>query len=413
MKVDLPWMHEPATRRVIAALAASPAPERTSEAVPARFVGGCVRDALLGRIGPGTDIDIATPLPPPAVAEALQRAGLRAIPTGMSHGTVTALDPASRRTFEITTLRVDVETDGRHATVAFTDDWRADAARRDFTMNALSADPDGTVHDYFGGVADALAGRVRFVGDPAERLAEDYLRLLRFFRFHAHYGRGAPDPAALAACRAHAAGLERISGERIRVETLKLLTAPDPAPTWRLMAAAGVARRILGEPGDADRLAGLVRVEAAADPLRRLAALRSGNGAGALAVAERLRCANAERDRLVAIAAHAGAVPAGLDRRSLRRLLYRLGRPLVIDLILLAWAAAPADRRFAALLAWAEAWHPVTLPVKGRDAVAAGLPKGPAVGQALRAVEAWWIENDFQPDRQACLARLGELAVER
>jgi len=402
VRLDLPWMREPATRRVIGAL--------TAAGAPVRFVGGCVRDALLDRIGPGTDVDIATPLPPEAVVEALKAARLRAIPTGMAHGTVTALDPASGRTFEITTLRLDVATDGRHATVAFTDDWRADAARRDFTMNALSADPDGTVHDYFGGVQDALAGRVRFVGDPARRLEEDYLRLLRFFRFHAHYGRGAPDAQALAACRSHAAGLERISGERIRVETLKLLTAADPAPTWRLMAGTGVAQRILGEPGDADRLAGLVRVEPAADPVRRLAALGTGAGAGALAVAERLRCSNAERDRLAAIAGHAGAVHPGLDRRALRRVLYRLGRDLVLDLILLALAETPGDARLRDLQAEAEAWQPVALPVKGRDAVAAGIPKGPAVGGALRAVEAWWIEQDFQPGREACLARLREAA---
>jgi len=232
VRLDLPWMREPATRRVIGAL--------TAAGAPVRFVGGCVRDALLDRIGPGTDVDIATPLPPEAVVEALKAARLRAIPTGMAHGTVTALDPASGRTFEITTLRLDVATDGRHATVAFTDDWRADAARRDFTMNALSADPDGTVHDYFGGVQDALAGRVRFVGDPARRLEEDYLRLLRFFRFHAHYGRGAPDAQALAACRSHAAGLERISGERLRGETLQLRTAADYLPIGNRNLAFGI-----------------------------------------------------------------------------------------------------------------------------------------------------------------------------
>jgi len=227
------WAVDPAARAVIAAL--------SIPGFDPRFVGGCVRNALLGR--DAADVDIATPLRPEAVMIALRNAGLGVIPTGLEHGTITAR--SGGKSFEVTTLRVDVETDGRHAVVEFTGDWRADAARRDFTMNALSADPDGAVHDYFGGVADALAGRVRFVGDPAQRIAEDALRILRFFRFHAAYGEGAPDPAGLAACIAARAGLDTLSRERVGMEMRKLLPARHVVPTLAVMAETGLLGRVL------------------------------------------------------------------------------------------------------------------------------------------------------------------------
>jgi poly(A) polymerase len=312
-----------------------------------------------------------------------------------------------QRTFEITTLRVDVETDGRHAVVAFTGDWRADAARRDFTMNALSAEPDGLLHDYFGGVADALAGRVRFVGDPNRRLDEDKLRLLRFFRFQAHYGRQDPEEYALAACAAYAPALECLAGERVRVELLKLLAAPDPVRVWRWMQAYGVAPYVLsGRAGDAARLAGLVAVEPAPDPIRRLAALWDGEPAETAGLAERLRLSNEERDRLALLAGHRDAVTGDMDRRALRRLLYRVGRARGIDLVLLGRAAAPDDPRFAPLTAEAEAWPEPHFPLKGRDALAAGVPPGRRVGELLAAVEAWWVDGDLRADRDACLAEL-------
>ncbi|NBC33089.1 MAG: CCA tRNA nucleotidyltransferase [Alphaproteobacteria bacterium] len=397
------WLDAEATHRVIAALAAAGGAPR--------FVGGCVRDTLLGRsVG---DVDIATPLRPQAVLSALREAGIKALPTGLDHGTVTAVvkDGGTARTFEITTLRVDVETDGRHAVVAFTDDWRADAARRDFTMNALSAEPDGTLHDYFGGVADARAGRVRFVGDPATRLEEDVLRLLRFFRFAAHYARTPPDPEALAACRAYAPRLKSLSGERIRVELLKLLAAPDPAPVWRLMAETGAARVILGWPGAVGRLGVLTGLEAAADPIRRLAALLDGRIGPAEALAERIRLSNAERERLTALVARSEAVTPDMGGHDLRRLAYRFGRARAEDLVLLAWAAAPAAPGFAPLLAEARRWQPPAFPLKGHDVLALGVPPGPHVGRLLAAVEDWWIAGDFSADREACLAQLRRLAA--
>lgn len=386
------WATDPAARAVIAAL--------SIPGFDPRFVGGCVRNALLGR--DAADVDIATPLRPEAVMTALRNAGLGFIPTGLEHGTVTAR--SGGKSFEVTTLRVDVETDGRHAVVEFTADWRADAARRDFTMNALSAEPDGAVHDYFGGVADAREGRVRFVGDPAQRIAEDALRILRFFRFHAHYGQGDPDPAALSACAAAAGGLDRLSGERVRAELLKLLAAPDPVPVWQVMADAGIARHVLGEDGDIARLQGLVRVAPGADPVLRLAALLRGDVAP---VAARLKLSNEERDRLAGL--RADAMADAPDEAGVRLLLYRHGRGGARDRIRLAWAAAPKRRSFKRALAAAEKEPVPTLPVRGRDIVALGL-SGPAVGRALAEVERWWIGQGLRPGRAESLGRLRELA---
>lgn len=386
------WATDPAARAVIAAL--------SIPGFDPRFVGGCVRNALLGR--DAADVDIATPLRPEAVMVALRNAGLGVIPTGLQHGTVTAR--SGGRSFEVTTLRVDVETDGRHAVVEFTADWRADAARRDFTMNALSADPEGGVHDYFGGVADALAGRVRFVGDPAQRIAEDALRILRFFRFHAHYGQGELDPPALAACTAAAAGLDRLSGERVQAELLKLLAAPDPVPVWRAMVEAGIARRVIGEDGDIARLQGLLRVAPESDPLLRLAALLRGDAA---AVAARLKLSNDDRDRLAGL--RDSVIADAPDEIGVRLLLYRHGRAGGRDRLRLAWAAAPKRWSFKRALAALEKESVPALPVRGRDVVALGL-SGPAVGKALAEVERWWIGQGLRPGRDESLGRLKELA---
>lgn len=262
-----PWMTAAPTRAVLAALRAA--------GIEARFVGGCVRDALIGR--PVEDIDIAVDAAPHAVTAALEAAGLKAVATGIDHGTVTAVAQGSP--YDVTSLRRDVATDGRHATVAFTDDWRADAARRDFTMNALFLSPDGTVTDFFGGEADLRAGRVRFVGDAARRIAEDRLRLLRFFRFLAHYGREPPDEATLDACAAAAPDLPRLSVERIAKEVKRLLAAPDPAPALGLMAERAILVHALPEARDIETLARLAALEHArgeADPIRRLGALCNG-----------------------------------------------------------------------------------------------------------------------------------------
>lgn len=378
-----------------------------------RFIGGCVRNMLLEL--PIGDIDIATPLPPEAVAGALEAEGLRWVGTGLAHGTVTALVPADGRTvpFEITTLRVDVETDGRRARVAFTDDWTADAARRDFTLNALSLSLDGDLFDPFGGEADARAGRIRFVGDPDQRLEEDALRLLRFFRMLAHYGRQPPDPVALAACRTHGPRLDGLSGERIRQELLKLLAAADPSPAWGWMIDTGVAARVIGRDGDAATLAGLIAVEARtgtpAAALRRLAALLTGATASDIALlADRLRFSRREWQELAALCDPAAAIAAPLTVPALQRHLYRLGAPAErgADLVLLTWAAAPDDERFLPLWHAARAWVRPRFPLTGADALAAGVPAGPSVGTALRALEAWWMTQDFAPDRAACLTEL-------
>ncbi|MBI3453262.1 MAG: CCA tRNA nucleotidyltransferase [Rhodospirillales bacterium] len=403
------WMEAPETRAVVAALAA--------DGGRVRFVGGCVRDAILGR--PIKDIDLATPDPPETVMRRLETAGIRAIPTGIAHGTVTAV--VNGKHFEITTLRHDVETFGRRARVAFTDDWTADAARRDFTVNAISADPDGALHDPFNGRDDLAAGRIRFVGDAETRIREDVLRLLRFFRFQAWYGRGAPDAAALAAARKLAHLVPGLSGERVAGEMFKLVLAPDPAAALRLMAADGVLRHALPEATNIARLAALAGIDREGgrpDALRRLAALLPRDAGMAAALAGRLRLSNADRDRLMQLAVPAAAVYPGLDTRARRRALHRLGADIFRDLAFLAWAGraaggdlAPADAdAFRALIAMAAAWVPPVFPIKGRDALALGVPAGPRVGRLVAAVEGWWAENDFRPDRAACLAWLRALA---
>jgi poly(A) polymerase len=400
------WMTAPHTRAVLAALSA--------EGAAPRFVGGCVRDAVLGR--PVKDIDIATPDPPERVLALLERAGLKAVPTGLAHGTVTAISRG--RPFEVTSLRIDVETYGRHAKVEFTDDWQADAARRDLTINALSCDPDGRIFDYFGGLEDLRAGRVRFVGDPRARIREDYLRLLRFFRFHAHYGRGAPDPEGLAAAGELAPKATKLSGERVRAELLRLLAAPDPVPVLDLMAARGVLRVFLPEAADTAALAAALEIEpdgSSPDALFRLAALLPADPAAGDKVAKRLRLSRAEQSRLVGLLEPPGAA-LGSGEKALRAGLYRRGAALLADQWRLAWARLGAkeraDRRWEleAALGVAAAWQPKAFPLKGRDATARGVPAGPRVGQVLAAVEAWWIAEDFAPDRAACLAKLEELA---
>ena len=383
-----PWMGEAATRAVLAALGGE-----------GRFVGGCVRDALLGRaIG---DIDIATPLPPEEVIRRLDAAAIKAVPTGLAHGTVTAVVPP--RHFEITTLRRDVETDGRHARVAFTSDWAADAARRDFTMNALFLDAEGHVFDPVGGLADLRAGRVRFVGDAVTRIREDVLRLLRFYRFYAHYGRGAADETARAACRALAPLLPTLSVERVAAEMLKLLAAPDPLPTLRLMSEDGVLGTLLPEALRLDRLAALLPLEPVPDPLRRLGALVAGDPG---ALSERLRLSNEQRARLAALAAPPWPVDLAGDDVAQRRALHRLGAELYRDLALLRAAEGGARDRVPALLARAAQWQPLAFPLRGRDVTALGVRAGKEVGRLLAELEQWWEEGDYRAGRDAALAEL-------
>ena len=401
---DLPWMTAPATTAVLDAL------ETAGGADCARFVGGCVRNAVIGR--PIADIDVATTLTPEAVTQALRAAGVRAVPTGVEHGTVTAI--YKRQPIEVTTLRRDVETDGRRAVVAFTTDWREDAERRDFTLNSLYARRDGTIFDPTGqGVADARAGRIVFVGDPQMRLREDYLRSLRFFRFLAWYGRGAPDAAAVAAITAFKDEVAGLAAERISAELLKLLAAQDPRAAVRLMRQTGVLAVVLPEPLDLARFEGLVAVEIArgeTDALLRLAALLPDDPAGAARLAARLRLANAERDRLTAALTPAPELSPTLPPPAVHALIYRRGGLAVRDRTKLNWARAE-EPGWRDLLALVEGWVPPAMPVKGADAIAAGAPRGPKVGEALRALEEWWIEGDFAADRQAALAKLKELVA--
>ena len=332
------------------------------------------------------------------------------VPTGLAHGTVTAI--ANGKPFEITTLRRDVTTDGRHATVAFTTDWKEDAARRDFTINAMSADRDGRVFDYFGGAADLAAGRVRFVGDAATRIAEDYLRILRLFRFHAWYGQGEIDRDALAAAAAARAGLATLSGERVQKEMLRLLAAERPVPVLRVMAASGILFDIL--PGELAiaRLERLAAIDADSfftpDPILRLAALLP-DAAVAREIAERWRLSGADRARLVDLCGATEKIVSYLSIKEVRKLLYRLGTGPFRDRVFLRWAADPKETnaiQWRALLAVADAWVAPEFPLTGRDVMIAGVPEGPLVGKILAEVEEWWVDSDFTDDEFSLAERL-------
>ncbi|HVL30173.1 MAG TPA: CCA tRNA nucleotidyltransferase [Sphingomicrobium sp.] len=346
-----------------------------------RYVGGAVRDELLGLTV--SDIDFATRLRPEEVIERLEKAHIKAVPTGIEHGTVTAV--ADGQPAEITTLRADVSTDGRRATVAFTDDWMADASRRDFTINALYADPEsGEVHDYFGGLDDLRARRIRFIGDPLTRIAEDHLRILRFFRFHARFGAGPPDPQALDACTARANDLMALSRERIADELLKLLALPDPLATVALMIERGILRPVLPEIAAADRLAALIAAEGRGgfepDPLRRLAALLPPVPETAETVAARLKLSNKARKRL-------GLAADGDLMANPRALAYWLGTEGAQDRLLLAGKPAEA----AALRDW-----PVPrLPITGGQLIKRGVPQGPLVARILQTIERDWVAAGF------------------
>lgn len=382
---DQPWLTATATRAVMAALEAAGGPGC------ARFVGGCVRNALIG--APVADIDIATTLKPEETDRAIRAAGLKAVPTGMAHGTVTAV--SERQPFEITTLRQDVSTDGRNATVAFTDDWSEDAARRDFRLNALYADGEGQLFDPTGeGAADAAAGRIIFVGDPGTRIREDYLRILRFFRFFAWYGRGKPDVVALAACRALAPGMTRLSAERVSKELMSLLAAPDPRQAMAAMAAAGVLAQILPEATTGPLFEAAVGLSP--DPVVRLMTLFPVDERIVTDASTRLRFPNATRDRLAASARAAPDVSLEMSDAAVRAAVYRHGARAVADTLYRSWAGAPDDAdRARLLLALAEAWQRPSMPVGGRELARLGVEPGPETGRLLKAFEDGWIADDF------------------
>ena len=386
------WLAEPATQRLLAALAAA--------GIAARFVGGCVRDALL-KIETG-DIDIATPARPDAVIAALKAAKIRAVPTGIEHGTITAV--IAPRHFEITTLRRDVETDGRHALVAFGADWDEDAARRDFTINAIYLSPDGTLFDPVGGRADLAAHRVRFVGDPATRIAEDVLRILRYYRFEARFGSGAGDAEARAACRTAIDKLPTLSAERVSRELLRLIGSPEPLRALHMMAEDGVLPAILPEATRVDRLSRLMPLSA--DPLLRLAALIDFDEADAIALAERLRLSSAERRRLAGLM-KPWQIDLSRDLKHLRVELYLFEGPDYHDIALLAAAEGEIDvGRLNELMEWS----PPAFPLNGRDVIARGVVPGPQVRQLLKEMRRWFAEMGFVASRRQCLARLKEIA---
>jgi len=360
----------------------------------ARVVGGAVRDWLAGRVV--ADVDFAVPLAPDAVMARAAAAGLKAVPTGIAHGTVTLV--AAGRGFEVTSLRRDVETDGRRAVVAFTDDWEEDAARRDFTINAMSAAQDGAVYDYFGGREDLAAGRVRFVGPAAARIAEDYLRILRFFRFFARYGRGAPDAEALAAIKALRDGVKTLSAERVWGELKRLLEASDPVPSVRLMADTGVLELLLPE-ADVARLAALVAAGAPADPLLRLAALWRGDVA---AFAARWRLSTAEAERLAGLVVPNELRPAD-DDAALRRALVEVPGAVLVDR---TWLGGGTGADWAGLRARLLTMERPVFPLQGRDLVALGAPVGPEMGETLRALRSWWLEGGCVADAAMLLARV-------
>ncbi len=368
-----------------------------ADSIDVRFVGGAVRNAVMGL--PVSEIDLATPDTPQRVIERLHQSGLKAVPTGLDHGTVMAV--VDNATFEITTLRRDTACDGRHAAVEFTTDWHEDARRRDFTMNAMSLRPDGALFDDHGGWDDAKTGRVRFVGNAADRIQEDYLRTLRLFRFFAWYGRAPIEPATLMACRVHAAGLARLSAERIQQELVKLLNAPSPVEAAALMAANDVLQYVLPGESDVSSFTRLVACETQTNTahswIRRLAAL---SRAPTESVADHLKLSNSDRERLKVLMQVEPVLDDHTDPLRLRRALFHLGASLVSDRILLAWsrqgdAGSPAPWR--ALLEAAAAWSPKILPVSGSDVLDLGVKAGPAVGRLLAAVEDWWIGAGFEP----------------
>jgi poly(A) polymerase len=399
VRLDAPWLGEPPLGNLLAVL--------DSDGEEARVVGGAVRNALLRE--PHGDIDIATTATPQEVIRRVKAAGFKPVPTGIAHGTITVV--AGGHPFEVTTLREDIETFGRHATVAFGRDWRRDAERRDFTMNALSASRDGNVHDYVGGLADVAARRVRFIGDAATRIAEDYLRILRFFRFHAAYGDGALDPAGVAACIAGREGLERLSRERIRIEIIKLLAARHPVPALAVMTEAGLLEQVLGGVPLLASFANMMKLEAAlglaGDPVRRLGALAVSVVEDADRLRDRLRLANAEYERLASMADRWWHMSWELGEEGGRVLLYRLGPVRFTDRVLLAWtrsAQGAADQPWHALATLPARWTAPAFPLRAAHFIARGVPKGPRLGAALAAAEEAWIAAGFPRDKAALTA---------
>jgi poly(A) polymerase len=396
-----PWMRDARTQSVMRAL--------TQGGGQARFVGGAVRNALIG--APVMDVDIATPLLPDEVVRRLQAAGLQSVPTGIEHGTVTAI--AEKTPFEVTTLRRDVATDGRRAVVAFTTDWKEDASRRDFTMNALYADETGQVFDYFGGIEDLRAGRVRFIGDARARIREDYLRILRLFRFYAWYGKGEIGSDALAACAAEKAGLKSLSGERVQKEFFRLLETSNPVGVLRTMKSIGILDQIFPVELDVELLAADIQtiepLGGPSDVLTRFSVLLPRSVEVVENVAAILRLSNADKDRLVGIAEEDPKLKSPLKDFMVRAALYDRGPASAsasFTYLFLRQPGTEGDDFKRETFRVAKEWRRPKFPVDGRDVKALGVTEGPRVGALLHELEQWWIAEDFKPSREELLARL-------
>ncbi len=403
---DAPWLRSGPASRVLKLL--------NADGEEARVVGGAVRNTLM-KIPTG-DIDIATTALPDEVMRRASAAGIKSVPTGIEHGTVTLVVDA--HPFEVTTLREDTETFGRKAKVSFGRDWAADAARRDFTINGLSVDADGVVHDYVGGIDDVEARRVRFIGDASQRIAEDYLRILRFFRIHAAYGLGEPDRDGYLACISGRAGLAALSAERVRMEMLKLVVAEGAAAAVLAMADAGLLQPIFGGVAYIGPFSGMIAAERLLglkpDPIRRLAALAVAVTEDARRVAMRLRLANSEAKSLDSMG-HRWWRLAGMDEARARRRLYRLGEDFYRNRLLLAWARAGGNAEEAhwrELATLPQRWSAPKFPLKAADFIARGIAEGPLLGQALALAEDAWLAADFPLD-QATLNAIADQAVAR
>jgi poly(A) polymerase len=393
-------------------LIANPAVRRIMEIARAgggevRVVGGAVRDLLLGRVA--GEIDFATTLPPEKISELLTKAGLKAVPTGIEFGTVTAV--LDGKGYEITTLRHDIETDGRRAKVAFTDDWQGDAARRDFTMNALYVDANGKLYDYFDGQKDLSAGLVRFIGDARARIEEDVLRILRFFRFYAWFGRGVIEAEGFAACRELAHLIPQLSVERVWREIVKLLAADNPLPSWQLLCDAKILDTILPEAKNTAQLKSLIAVETKYETppssLRRLAALLSAREISAQNIAQKLKLSKREAASLEHLIGLPARLVGKLDPVPFRRVLFEYGVDVARDAALLCGAAHPESDLEPALAAAAE-WIIPIFPMQGEDLLKLGMKPGPAMGVLLKDLEERWIANDFKLSRAECLAAAKE-----
>ena len=398
-----PWLSAPETKTIVSALQA--------KGQNIRFVGGCVRDTLFSGPTPkkNPDIDIATPDSPQEVIRLLEDASIKYIPSGIKYGTITAV--VKNYVFEITSLRTDVKTYGRHADVTFINDWMQDAARRDFTINAMMVNSLGDLYDPWNGIKDLEMGVVRFIGNANDRIQEDHLRILRFFRFHAWYGSNAPDPAALKACANGLTFLKILSGDRIRKEMLKILSAPDPSKAIESMAKIDVLKTLIPEAAYSNSIQDMLALETSfkIEPLRRLAALilNSGKQSYENNLLSHWKLSNRQKKRLHLLLSKPSDFGALLPSKRLRKLIYIHGKETVVDWLILSYGINPKNyQEYHKILSDTKDCHTPRFPVTGDDLLDTGLEQGPQIGNLLKKLEDWWIEHNFAPTRSECLKEL-------